>query len=75
MDLQLNAIVSHAYKLLGDVRRNRHLLSDENSSGTSSPSSDIEAVGCFEGRRTYLVFQMGCFSGIWGKVYSYKRMY
>ena len=30
MDLHIDGIVSHCYKLLGDVRRNRHLLSDEN---------------------------------------------
>ena len=29
MDLQVNAIVSHCYKLFGDVRRNRHLLSND----------------------------------------------
>ena len=29
MDLQVNAIVSHCYKLLGDVRRNRFLLTDD----------------------------------------------
>ena len=30
MDNHIDGIVSHCYKLLGDVRRNRHLLSDEN---------------------------------------------
>ena len=30
MELQINSIVSHCYKLLGDVRRNRFLLGDEN---------------------------------------------
>ena len=30
MDHHVDGIVSHCYKLLGDVRRNRHLLSDEN---------------------------------------------
>ena len=30
MDHHIDGIVSHCYKLLGDVRRNRHLLSDEN---------------------------------------------
>ena len=28
-DLPVNAIVSHCYKLFGDVRRNRHLLSND----------------------------------------------
>lgn len=31
MDLQVNGIVSHGYKLLGDVGRNRHLLCDDDT--------------------------------------------
>lgn len=31
MDKQVNSIVSHCYKKLGDVARNRHLLSDEDT--------------------------------------------
>ena len=30
MELQVNAVVSHSYKLLGDVCKNRYLLCDEN---------------------------------------------
>ena len=30
MELQVNAVVSHCYKLLSDVRKNRYLLCDEN---------------------------------------------
>ena len=31
MELHANGIVSHTYKLLGDVGRNRHILSDDDT--------------------------------------------